>query len=277
VIYRKQGSVVRWENGVVVRVEERGVAVEEGEVFECWPSGSTNSPATLSARGEVPAAQDDIASVLAPFGSLTLERLILNHGIAHHQYGDRNWSEETRRLHLSLVKDRMRVLIDQAGFDTTQITRIAAALARAGNNEHDPPPRLRLAPNVTAALLPALLGLAPPNVQILQTAGGIDGKGNDILEAKDEWPNWYRPSYRVRPVRAPLNLRIECGVTAIEPDRPVAIALLAPVTGTVLTVLIEDKQRVYPATVRVTRIDAVAGERILYPYGGGSFGAEMML
>ena len=36
-IYRKRGSVVRWENGTVIRVTESGVAIEEGERFECHP------------------------------------------------------------------------------------------------------------------------------------------------------------------------------------------------------------------------------------------------
>jgi hypothetical protein len=49
------------------------------------------------------------------------------------------------------------------------------------------------------------------------------------------------------------------------------------VQGTTLRVLVDDGAIAYPATVRVTRIDAVASERWWYPYGGGSFGAEMML
>jgi hypothetical protein len=152
------------------------------------------------------------------------------------------------------------------------------AFARAETAEREAPARLRLAPNVTAALLPSLVGLAPPNVRLVQTAGGVDGYGHPILETVgDPWPNWYRPSYRVRPVRMPLNLRLECAVTAIDRDRPVAVALLAPVGGLVLRVLVVDGERVYPATVRITRIDAVAAEREWYPYAGGSFGAELML
>jgi len=69
---------------------------------------------------------------------------------------------------------------------------------------------------------------------------------------------------------------IECDVTEIESDRPVAVALLAPVSS-VLRVLIDDGKRAYPSTVRIARIDAVSNERTWYPYGAGSFGAEMML
>jgi hypothetical protein len=75
----------------------------------------------------------------------------------------------------------------------------------------------------------------------------------------------------------PLNLRLRCDVTEIERDRPVAVALLAPPDGLTLRVLVDDGARAWPATVRVTRIDAVAEEVTWYPYGGGSFGAEMML
>jgi len=174
------------------------------------------------------------------------------------------------------MRGRIRALLDLGSFETTDVARVATALARAEDVERDAPPRLRLAPNVTAALLPTLVGLAPPNVRLLQTAGGVDGYGRPIVEASGPWPNVYRPSYRVRPVRMPMQLRLECDVTEIEEDRPVAVALLAPVSS-VLRVLIEEGRRAYPSTVRITRIDAVSDRRTWYPYGGGSFGAEMML
>jgi hypothetical protein len=267
-IYRKHGQTVRWENGTVIRVTESGVAEEDGDLFTC-------APASGEQRGAEAALPVPRAVFTTNYDSL-IERLILTHGFAEHQYGDRTWSEHTQRLHVALTHNRERVLIDQAGFDTTPIERIAAALLNAGS-EQAQPARLRLAANVTAALLPAMLELAPPNVRILQSAGGIDGKGQEIVEAAKDWPNWYRPSYRIRPVRAPLNLRIECSVTEVDRSRPIAIALLAPVTGLTLRVLIEDGPRVYPSTIRVTRIDAVSNERTWYPYGAGSFGAEMML
>ncbi|HYR27004.1 MAG TPA: hypothetical protein VEU30_00975, partial [Thermoanaerobaculia bacterium] len=135
---------------------------------------------------------------------------------------------------------------------------VADAMTRL-REERDAPARLRFAPNVTAALLPHLISVAPPNVRLEY----------DL--------DWYRPSYRVRPMKVPMNLRLRCGVTAIERDRPVAVAILEPVRGLVLRVLVDDGADAFPASVRVTRIDAVAEEAIWYPYGGGSFGAEMML
>ena len=231
---------------------------------------------------------DAIRALVQP--PLSIERLIVSHGVAEHECEGREWREESQRIHLAIRHDHLRVLIDLGDSTTRRLddsttrrkaTRLGdtiAALARSETAERAAPARLRLAPNVTAALLPALVGLAPPNVRLVQTAGGVDGYGNPIVEAEGEpWPNWYRPSYRVRPMRMPLNLRLQCDVTEMDRDRPMAVALLAPVAVLVLHVLVADRARVYPATVRVARIDAVASEREWYPYGGGSFGAELML
>ncbi|MGZ5472689.1 MAG: hypothetical protein ACXW31_02240, partial [Thermoanaerobaculia bacterium] len=40
-IYRKHGTVARWENGTLIRVTESGIAIEEGEYFECRPEPSS--------------------------------------------------------------------------------------------------------------------------------------------------------------------------------------------------------------------------------------------
>jgi hypothetical protein len=271
-IYRKQGSVARWENGTLVRVTESGVAIEDGDFFECYPEPG-ESVAEPSRRVV------EIAESLTVRPPVVIERLIISDGIAEHECDGRTWTEESLRFHASLVRGDVRALVDSVD----DVARIADALARL-EPERPAPPRLRLAPNVTAALLPALVDLAPPNVALWQTGGGVDGYGRPIEETRDAWPNWYRPSYRVRPVRMPLNLRIECDVTEIDRDRPLAVALLAPPStslmagdGLVLRVLVDDGTIAWPASVRITRIDAVAQERTWYPYGAGSFGAELML
>jgi hypothetical protein len=74
-----------------------------------------------------------------------------------------------------------------------------------------------------------------------------------------------------------FNLGLEHENATIDGDLPRAIALLAPVAGRELRVLIEEKTRVYATTIRVGEVRAVAAERVWYPYGAGSFGAEMML
>ena len=278
-IYRKRGSVTRWENGTLVRVTESGAAREEGDLFECWPE---ERPPIEAPRSDLAAIAASVRNAVPP--GVAIERLILTEGAAEHELGDTRWRDETRRLHVSLTHGGVRALIDLGTFDVDEITRVAAVLARCDTAPRPAPPRLRLAPAVTAALLPSLAGLAPPNVTLLQTAGGVDGNGEPIVDVsidtpveREPWPNWYRPSYRVRPMRRPLNLRLECDVKEIDPSRPLAVALVAPVDGLVLRVLVDDGGRAYPAAVRITRIDAVGGARTWYPYGSGSFGAEMML
>ena len=270
-IYRKRGRVARWEHGRLVVVSETGEAIEEQGVFEVRP---------LSGGAGVLAGPDEsnVVSVAEEITRLaTSERLVVSHGIAEHEVSGKKWTEETRRVHVAITHRNLRALIDRADFELAEIERIAGALRKA-TIERDPPARLRLARSVAAALLPSLAGVAPPNVRLLQSAGGLDGNGEEIAEtAGPPWPNVFRPSYRYRPVRMPLNLRLECEVDLIDRNLPEAIALLAPVSGLLLRVLIADRRRVYPATIRISRIDAVAANRTWYPYGAGAFGSEIML
>lgn len=269
-VYRKRGAVVRWENGTLVRVAECGVAREDGERFECEPE-----------VGEAPSLDaGEVVRVAAALRELRCERLIVVEGVAEHDCDGVHWRETTRRIHASLIRGRLRALVDLGSFDVDAVRAVAAALARASEVERAAPPLLRLAPHVAAALLPSLVGLAPPNVELRQTSGGVDGRGSAIPDVRIDappYPNWYRPSYRLRPMRMPLDLRLVCPTTEIDYSRPVAVALLAPVDGLILRVLVDDGADVFPCTVRVARIDAVARETVWYPYGGGSFGAEMML
>ena len=270
-IYRKWGRVVRYENGVTVRVEEVGEASENDGVFQARPAQTRVSVPHLQAR-EVEAY---VAQTLLSVRPLVVERLIVSAGIAKHETNGVAWTEETQRVHISLIKPPLRALIDLASFDITIIETIAAALARAGE-EREAPSRIRLAPNVSAALLPSLIG----DLAMEQTAGGRDGKGQPIetrAVTSDPPPNWYRPGYAVRPVRAWLNLRA-LPFGSIDTSAPIAVALLAPVDGTTLRVLCVDGDDVFPTTVDATRIAAVSRDTpTWYPYAAGSFGAEMML
>lgn len=263
-IYRKHGMVVRWENGTRIRVTESGAAREEGDLFECWPIESA------SAGFDADAAAAALDQVVVGAAAIHFERLILSEGYAEHEYGERRWSEHTRRLHASLTSGTLRALVDQATFDLTHIETIAAALQRAEKTEGVAPDRVVLAPNVAAALLPLLPG-------VVQAAGGTDGYGNPVGEAKEEWPSFFRPSYRYRPVRMPHNLRIDRESSVIDRDLPRAIALLAPPDRLALRVLLVDRDRVYPSTIRVGPVLAAGPAGEWYPYGAGSFGAEMVL
>jgi len=288
--YRKWGRVVRYENGVTVRVEEAGEASEIDEVFRAQPAQTRVSVPHLDARDvdaymaqtllSVPhldARDVDayVAQTLLSVRPLTIERLIVSAGIAKHETNGITWTEESQRVHLALIKPPLRVLIDLASFDIAITETIAAALLRAGR-EREPPERIRLAPNVSAALLPSLVG----ELAMEQAGGGLDGKGQPVetrAVTSDPPPNWYRPGYAIRPVRAWLNLRA-LPFGSIDAGAPIAVALLAPVEGTTLRVLCVDGDDVFPATVDAAHIAAVSRDTpTWYPYAAGSFGAEMML
>lgn len=272
--YEKRGSSVRWENGTVVRVTEQGVAIEEGATFTCMPAPGESLP-PMDPAAVIAAADALVSAVPSP---VRIERLVVSEGVAEHRIGATEWREQHRRVHLALVRGRERALLDFASFEHG-VDDVVQALARCGE-ERSAPPRLRLAPAVTAALLPLLAGVAPPNIELRQADGGFDGRGLPISGTRIEgepWPNWFRPSYRVRPARMPLNLRLECEVAEIDPERPVAIALLAPAVDLTLRLLVVDGAETFPATVRITRIDAARPGTVWYPYGGGAYGGEVML
>jgi hypothetical protein len=276
-IYRKRGRAAICSNGQTVLVSEAGEAFERDGLFSVRPlRENVDLPALGSAEVEKVAKQIE---EMVP-RKLKIERLIVTHGLASHELAGLEWSDDSRRIHLALSSPSgVRVVVDRGDFDCAEIERIAAALARVGGHREEPP-RIRLAPNVTAALLPMLVGLAPPNVELRQRGEGVDGHGRAIVEGRLQgapWPNWYRPSYRVKPDNVPMNLELRCAVRQIDQNLPRAIALLAPVTDLTMRVLIEDGSRVSTATIRVSRISAVGLAGQWYPYGAGAFGAEAML
>jgi hypothetical protein len=274
-VYRKWGSVVRYENGVTISVEEAGEATEIDGVFAARPMPREAQTRVSVPHKTLPDARSFAAQALLSVHSCTIERLIVSAGVSQHQTNGVIWTEESHRVHLSLVKDQLRVLVDLASFDIDAIASAADALARAGD-AREAPHRIRLAPNVAAALLPSLIG----EIAIEQHGGGLDGKGQ-VVETRavtaDPPPNWYRPSYAIRPRRAWLNLRA-LPFGTIDKSAPVAVALLGPVTGTMVDVLCIDENEVFPIAFDAQRIAAVSrDEPVWYPYAAGSFGAEMML
>lgn len=267
-IYRKRGSVVRWEHGFVVRSVESGEAVDDGLVFRSRPSPLAPLPAL---RGE----GDEVVARIAAMGDV--ERLIVSEGIAEHECDGIRWSEQTRRVHVAFKRGQMRVLVDLADFDLADAQRAADALARV-RGERARPERVRLAPNVAAALLPSLAGTDV--VELWQSAAEHDGKGLPVIEQRltnPPWPNWWRPSYRIRPVRMPLHLRAVGRDDNINYSAPEAVALLAPVAGNVLHVICVDGDDAFATTIAVERVLAVKPAGRWYPYAAGSFGAEMLV
>jgi len=293
--YRKRGSVVRYEHGVIVRVDEAGEAREVGEEliaspFEAAPGQGLPSEEILQfvsgvvalvAEGERRAAsgggnagllQADPARRSPQPARLAVERLVVSEGVAEHEYGEVRWRDVTRRVHLSLTCGHHRALLDFAHFDLVTVERVAQALACVGSER--PLDRVRLAPNVTAALLPSLIG----TLELEQLPGDHDGYGAPVSGRPVEGmpPNWFRPIYRLRPVRAWHNLRAVPFGT-LDGSVPEAIALLAPPTRTAVRVLCVDGGDVFPATAGVTSVRAVGNTGVWYPYAAGAFGAEMLL
>ena len=223
-VYRKFGRVARFENGKRIEVTEAGEAIETEETFIATPL-DVSSRASAARRG-IPL---DFAVGIPPLAALgrddTFERLILTHGIALHQFNDIEWREETRRLHVSLTHEKLRVLIDLDDFDFDLIRRIADRLQRA-TGERESPRQLLLAPHVARSLWPE--------------PRGRDGKGQLIAERSTYW---YRPSYRVRPILKALELR--SNGAHVDASLPQAIAI---VDGNRL--LIDDGHSVYPARAR---------------------------
>ncbi len=259
-IYRKRGRVVRHENGVLLRIAEAGEAAERGVAFECRPL-----------REEVTLPEIGAAQVIETARAIrelpNIERVILSEGIAAHEYGDAQWMEETRRMHVAVAAHGVRAVLDFASFELAPLVRVANVLAR-GVREAAAPERIRVAPNVAASLLPSLIGL----IAIDQVAQGVDGNGKPVrateLTGGMQWRNWFRPSYRVRPLPMPFHLRARpFGV--IDEAAPEAIALV----GT-RRVLLEDGSLV---PIRLDRAHAVGKADGWYPYGAGSFGAVLML
>ena len=268
-VYRKRGTSIRFENGTIIRVRESGEAIEDGTLFRCAPIAGSNTP-----HVDGTAVTQAVRHLRDAAGGLEVERLILTDGRVEHECDGRSWSEDHRRLHVSLVRDRHRLLVDEAGFDPADFADLALHMTRIGP-ERAAPVRVRLAPRVTAALIRPLMATLPPNVEVEQRVGNIDGKGHPVAEARGApWPNWYRPSYRVRPVKLPIDVVLRCSVTEVEQDLPVAVALLAPPAGLVLRALVVENHAVYPATLRIVRIDAVSNVVRWFPYGAGVWAGE---
>jgi hypothetical protein len=267
-VYRKWGRSVRREDAHLVMVDEAGEAIEAGGVFRTRALGEAVDLPAPDAEA-VEAAAREIESIVAP--PLSIERILVSEGSVRHQFGDRGWNDTARRVHVSIARLPLRVIFDFAEFRFETLRRGVAALARAGK-ERKAPKRIRLAEHVGAAML----AFAP--VARMQSAAPHDGKGESIPEqlAVHEPPNWFRPSYRVRPRRTWFHLRV-APFGVVENDLPEAVALLAPVSRRELRVLCVEGRAVYPTTIPMRPIIAARPTSTWYPYGAGAFGAELML
>jgi hypothetical protein len=250
-------------------VDEAGEAIDGAGVFRTRAIEQTVDLPVPDAES-VDAAAREIESIVKP--PLILERLFVSEGIVAHECDGLQWKETSRRVHIAIARPPIRALIHFAEFRFDVVRRIAAALLRSGG-QRDAPRRVRLAEHVGAALLPLA------KVAKRQSEAPHDGKGRPIAGrpiASERPPNWFRPSYRLRPRRAWFHVRVEA-FERIDPEVPQAIALLAPIGERVIRVLCIDGDRVFPTAVQIRRIVAACPTSTWYPYGAGAFGAEMML
>ena len=247
--YRKWGRMVRFENGTLVRVEEAGEAVEEGGEFRAYP---------IVERRELPEVRGSRCDVRS-------ERCVLVEGVAIHEIGGVTWTEWTRRLHLSVVHRTFRMLLDQASFEID--ASLLDLFARI-EGRREPPQRMTLAPRVAASLLHSL-----PVGRAQRAGEHPDGMGRAVESrpVDGEPPNWYRPSYRVRPFRAWFNL-MALPFGRLDDSAPRAVARLGG--GEILCV---DGGRVYATVLPAGRIVAVGGAVEWFPFGAGAWGADMLL
>ena len=219
------------------------MAIEEGELFECHPEPSGRCCRSSMDRR----VSKTVDAVRAAVGDVVIERLIVSEGIAEHEYkrqcGCRTprWLDRAQPAHPPLSDTRTH-----AGDPRSRLLRAGRCCARRATFSHGPRRRSvkRRRACVSRRTSPLHCFLSLVGHRAAERAPGPDrGRHRRQRRADREaeelrgtrgtegWPNRYRPSYRVRPVRMPLQLRLECDVTAIERDRPVAVALLAPVSS----------------------------------------------
>jgi hypothetical protein len=267
-LYRKWGRSVRREGARLVRLDEAGEAGRDAGLFRTRPVAEASDLDAPDADAVDAAAREIESIVSAP---LVLERLFVSDANIAHECGGIRWTERVRRVHVAIARPPVRALVDLADFHFDVVRRIAEALRRAGG-ERDAPKRIRLAAHVGASLLPIL------DLPKTQKPAPHDGKGLPIESRRvdaGEPPNWFRPSYRLRPRRAWFHLRVET-FGRIDEDAPEAIALLAPVGERMIGVLCADGGRIYPATIVLDRVLASRPSDVWYPYGAGAFGAELL-
>ena len=265
--YRKWGRSVRREGGRTVTVDEAGEAFDDNGIFRARPIDEARDLAAPQPKALDDASQEIESIVQSP---LILERLFISEANVAHECNGVSWQETLRRVHVAIARPPIRALIDLAEFRFDVVRRVAAAMMRAGG-ERPAPKRLRFAENTGAALLPIL------PIAKSQAAAEHDGIGLPVVARRVEGdpPNWFRPSYRIRPRRAWFHLRAEpAGI--IDEEFPEAIALLAPVGDERIAVLCDDGDRVFPTVVPVRKVVAAQPGVTWYPYGAGAFGTKLM-
>jgi hypothetical protein len=311
--YAKSGRTFRIEidarQKTAFRIEESGIAVLEKQHFRCFPAEDT-AEISPPPHEELEAVVESVQLMVR--GPLTIERLVAISGLSAHEFRagqeHNRWNETAARLHVSVAHrgKGLRLLLDIGSskppdLDFSEFSEPLEALnAIAPALKPTRCSTLRLRPAVAAALWPALMenqpaGQALDFVQKTSEIMPFDGKGRHVVEGSlsrfrrsAEWPNFFRPSYRVRPLRAPLGIDLHLPHKSTANEVFDALALLAPCRTSDDSIradlLCRDPQgRSFAATAVMkseTWKAAIAGtgeQARWYPFSGGSFGRETEL
>jgi hypothetical protein len=253
--YRKWGRALQLSvsagRAATIVLSESGEAERDGDCFRAfavdaipdgWPA-LPNPAAFAHLAGEVTRAIEP---------PVELERLTLTAGSAEHEISSLRWKTDAARLSMTLVRRdlRLRVEIRAGGKELSDLDLGSArSLAQQFRRAGRAPRRDRsitLEPALTAALWPALIEHAtgarlPRHLSIWQAredADPIDGVGRRIGESRlftggeeigpREWPNSFRPSYRIPPIAMPFHLDARLEIPFVEAAPAHALALVGP-------------------------------------------------
>ena len=287
--YEKRGSAIRLEmsrgDAVIVTVNEQGVAENDGGSFASRSLAPPEDP-----EQSVSLEIESLARTLAQ--SPRIERASVSSGISTHRVvderGERQWKTRDALAHISLrtpFGPPIEATIDGAHF-LDWFHEIDVLLSRAR--------RLRAATRaaalhfvldpLAAAQLWAHVARSPHVESSLQqcarTIHERDGAGDEI----DEGPgsagrrrNVFRPSYRYRPLRVPLNLKRLPFGTAVESDvRIVSFESLSGDSSIRGHAFVVDRGLLSFAEVHLdpAAIDFVGDTQLWFPIDAGVWGGR---
>lgn len=237
--YRKRGSTTRLERrgtlATILQTAEHGEATIGDGVFRARTISSAAEPEVLN-QSAVQATGSAIEALIKP--QLMLERATLLEGVADHWWTDgeseRRWVESNARAHVTILHPERRVRCSMslggARLEMLDLGPLAAAVQALTASEWMTRPSeildVALEPVVTAELWPALLRMIDGHQEARRQANegleirqgthpdfSIDGIGQTIqrrslseVDGLAAFHNVFRPSYRIRPVRAPFHL-----------------------------------------------------------------------
>lgn len=318
--YRKRGRTTRMErrgmSATIVQTSEHGEATLGDGVFRARSLSSTAKSEVLE-QSTVEASSRAIDATVGH--EVMLERATLLEGVADHWWTDgeseRQWRERNARAHITVFHPERRVRsstsLGGSRLDQLDLSPLAAAIQALTAPERASPPSelldVVLEPVVTAELWPALLGMIEglsearrtgiAGLQIRQgthPSFSFDGTGQTIqrsalsgFDGPAAFPNVFRPSYRIRPVRAPFHLE---GVGIRRASVTPEVTIVATLSGfsadagmLSVAVLTSAGSSSFTGTISMAledwleRMSVPDDESVWFPAGPGSHGRRVVI